>query len=125
MGGPQACRGVSDGDVEGMHVGAQSGEEAFDVAERIRQLPALDALCTRKTLEAAANLPAGSVIFLNYSPASLVHGGFDPATFVATVRAAGLQPQQIVMEVEGPSDPKPYKVDRLAADRSFVHVAAL
>jgi diguanylate cyclase (GGDEF)-like protein len=80
-------------------LGLSGPQEAFDVAERIRQLPELDTLCTRKTLEAAVNLPAGSVIFLNYSPASLVHGAFDPNTFVATVRAAGLLPQQIVMEL--------------------------
>jgi diguanylate cyclase (GGDEF)-like protein len=80
-------------------LGLSGPQEAFDVAERIRQLPELDMLCTRKTLEAAANLPDDSVIFLNYSPASLVHGGFDPTTFVATVRAAGLTPQQIVMEL--------------------------
>jgi diguanylate cyclase (GGDEF)-like protein len=80
-------------------LGLSGPQEAFDVAERIRQLPELDMLCTRKTLEAAANLPPGSVIFLNYSPASLVHGKFDPKTFVATVRAAGLLPEQIVIEV--------------------------
>jgi diguanylate cyclase (GGDEF)-like protein len=80
-------------------LGLAGPQEAFDVAERIRQLPALDMLCTRKTFEAAANLPAGSVIFLNYSPASLVHGGFDPAKFVAGVRAAGLSPEQIVIEL--------------------------
>jgi diguanylate cyclase (GGDEF)-like protein len=80
-------------------LGLAGPQEAFDVAERIRQLPELDMLCTRKTLEAAVNLPAGAVIFLNYSPTSLVHGGFDPETFVAAVRAAGLLPSQIVMEL--------------------------
>ena len=80
-------------------LGLAGPQEAFDVAERIRQLPELDALCVRKTLEAAVNLPAGSVIFLNYSPASLVHGGFEPKAFVALIRAAGLLPQQIVVEL--------------------------
>ena len=79
--------------------GLSGPQEAFDVAQRIRQLPELDRLCTRKTLEAAVNLPAGSVIFMNYSPASLTHAGFDPKAFVAAVRAAGLQPEQIVIEL--------------------------
>jgi diguanylate cyclase (GGDEF)-like protein len=79
-------------------LGLAGPQEAFDVAERTRQLPELDMLCTRKTLEAAVNLPAGSVIFLNYSPTSLVHG-LDPETFVAAVRAAGLLPSQIVIEL--------------------------
>jgi diguanylate cyclase (GGDEF)-like protein len=80
-------------------VGLSGPQEAFDVAQRIRQLPELDALCTRKALEAAATLPPGSVIFMNYSPASLTHAGFDPKEFVATVRAAGLLPEQIVIEL--------------------------
>jgi hypothetical protein len=31
---------------------------------------------------------------------------------------------EIVIEVEGPRDPKPYKVDRVTADGSFVSRAA-
>src|SRR5665213_3307414 len=80
-------------------LGLSCPQEAFDVAERIRQLPELDALCMRKTLEAADDLPPDAVIFLNYSPASLVHVAFDPKAFVAVVRAAGLLPQQIVIEL--------------------------
>jgi diguanylate cyclase (GGDEF)-like protein len=80
-------------------LGLSGPQEAFDVAQRIRQLPELDMVCTRKTLETAVNLPAGSVIFMNYSPASLVHAGFDPQAFVAAVRAAGLLPEQIVVEL--------------------------
>jgi diguanylate cyclase (GGDEF)-like protein len=80
-------------------VGLSGPQEAFDVAERIRQLPELDVLCTRKALEGAATLPPGSVVFINYSPASLTHAGFDPATFVAAVQAAGMLPEQIVIEL--------------------------
>jgi EAL domain-containing protein (putative c-di-GMP-specific phosphodiesterase class I) len=65
----------------------------------MRQLPELDMVCTRKTLETAVNLPAGSVIFLNYSPASLIHAGFDPQGFADSVLAAGLLPEQIVIEL--------------------------
>jgi diguanylate cyclase (GGDEF)-like protein len=80
-------------------LGLAGPQDAFDVAQRIRQQPALDRLCTRKALEAAKTLPAGSVIFLNYCPASLAHIGFDPAAFVAVVRAAGFLPEQIVIEL--------------------------
>jgi len=80
-------------------LGLAGPQEAFDVAERMRRLPELDALCTRKSLEAAANLPPDSSIFLNYSPASLVGTAFDPQAFVANVRAAGLSPEQIVIEL--------------------------
>jgi diguanylate cyclase (GGDEF)-like protein len=80
-------------------LGLSGPQEAFDVAQRIRVLPELDALCARKTLAAAANLPAGSVIFLNYSPASLTHARFDPRAFVNAARTAGLVPSQIVIEL--------------------------
>lgn len=80
-------------------LGLSGPQEAFDIAERMRQLPQLDRLCTRKVLQAAVNLPAGSDIFLNYSPASLAHASFDPKAFVATVRAAGLLPEQIIIEL--------------------------
>ncbi len=80
-------------------LGLSGPQEAFDVAQRMRQLPELDAVCTRKTLEAAVNLPPGSVIFLNYSPASLVHAGFEPQAFVAAALAAGLLPERVVIEL--------------------------
>jgi EAL domain-containing protein (putative c-di-GMP-specific phosphodiesterase class I) len=80
-------------------LGLDGPQEAFDVAERIRQLPELDRLCTRNALLSSANLPADSVVFLNYSPTALLHPSFDPAEFVAMVRAAGLRPDQVVVEV--------------------------
>jgi diguanylate cyclase (GGDEF)-like protein len=80
-------------------LGLSGPQDAFDVAQRIRKVPALDMLCTRKALEAARTLPAGSVVFLNYSPASLAHVDFDPTAFVVAVRAAGFLPEQIVVEL--------------------------
>jgi diguanylate cyclase (GGDEF)-like protein len=101
-------------------LGLAGPQEAFDVAQRIRELPELDALCTRKTLEAAANLPASSVIFLNYSPASLTHAGFDPRTFVNAIRAAGLFPAQIVVELtERRIDDPAIVAQRVAALRAL------
>jgi diguanylate cyclase (GGDEF)-like protein len=80
-------------------LGLSGPQEAFDVAQRTRQLAELDAVCMRRTLESAVNVPAGSVIFLNYSPTSLIQAGFDPAAFVVQVRAAGMLPEQIVVEL--------------------------
>lgn len=80
-------------------LGLTGPQEAFDVAERIRQLPQLDRVCMHKMLASSANLPPDSTIFLNYSPTALLHQSFDPDEFVAEVRAAGRRPEQIVVEV--------------------------
>jgi len=80
-------------------LGLSGPQEAFDVADRIRQLPQLDRVCMRNVLASSANLPANSTIFLNYSPTALLHTSFNPDEFVALVRGAGLRPEQIVLEV--------------------------
>jgi diguanylate cyclase (GGDEF)-like protein len=101
-------------------LGLSGPQEAFDVAQRMRQLPELDMVCTRKTLETAVNLPPGSIIFLNYSPASLIHTSFDPPAFVAAVREAGLLPEQIVIELtERRIDDPATVAQRVAALRSL------
>jgi diguanylate cyclase (GGDEF)-like protein len=74
-------------------------QEAFDVAQRIRAVVELDWLCIRKALAAARRLPAGATMFLNVSPESLAHRSFDPEVFVASLRAAGIAPAQIVVEL--------------------------
>jgi diguanylate cyclase (GGDEF)-like protein len=79
-------------------LGLSGPQEAFDVAERIRQLPELDRVCLRNMLASSSNLPPDSTIFLNYSPAALLHPSFNPGEFVAQVGAAGLRPEQIVLE---------------------------
>jgi EAL domain-containing protein (putative c-di-GMP-specific phosphodiesterase class I) len=96
-------------------LGFKGPQEAFDIAQRIRQLPELDIVCTRKALETAANLPAGAVLFLNYSPASLSHAGFDPQALVALVRAAGFRPEQIVIELTERSIDEPAAVVKSVA----------
>jgi diguanylate cyclase (GGDEF)-like protein len=74
-------------------------QEAFDIAERIRQVYELDSVCIRKALECVPNLPPGSTIFLNVSPASLAHPNFDPKAFVAQLRAAAVEPKHVVIEL--------------------------
>jgi diguanylate cyclase (GGDEF)-like protein len=74
-------------------------QEAFDIAERIRQVYELDCVCIRKSLEAIPNLPPGSTVFLNIAPASLAHAKFDPRAFVAQLLAAGVDPKDVVIEI--------------------------
>ncbi len=74
-------------------------QEAFDIAERIRQVYELDCLCIRKALESVSNLPNGATIFLNVAPVSLAHVNFDPEAFVAQLRAAGVDPRNVVIEL--------------------------
>jgi diguanylate cyclase (GGDEF)-like protein len=80
-------------------LGLSGPQEAFDIAERIRQVYELDSVCIAKTLAAASNLPGGSTIFINVSPGSLSHPDFDPNAFVAAVRAAGIEPDRVVIEL--------------------------
>lgn len=80
-------------------LGLAGPQDAFDVAERIRALPELDRLCMRSALASSANLPPGATIFLNYSPTALLHPSFDPEEFAGMIRGAGVQPEQIVIEI--------------------------
>ena len=80
-------------------LGLSGPQEAFDIAERIRNVYELDSVCIRKALEAVPNLPAGSTIFLNVSPASLAHAKFDPKAFVAQILTAGIDPHDVVIEL--------------------------
>ncbi len=74
-------------------------QEAFDIAERIRQVYELDCLCISKALDSVSNLPSGATIFLNVAPVSLAHVRFDPDAFVAQLRAAGIDPRNVVIEL--------------------------
>jgi diguanylate cyclase (GGDEF)-like protein len=80
-------------------LGLSGPQEAFDIAERIRQVYELDCLCIRKALESVSNLPSGATIFLNVAPVSLAHVRFDPDAFVAQLRAAGVDPHNVVIEL--------------------------
>jgi diguanylate cyclase (GGDEF)-like protein len=80
-------------------LGFSGPQEAFDIAERIRQVYELDMLCIRKSLASVSNLPVGSTVFLNVAPASLAHALFDPEQFVEQLRAAGIDPQNLVIEL--------------------------
>jgi diguanylate cyclase (GGDEF)-like protein len=80
-------------------LGLSGPQEAFDIAERIRLVYELDSVCIQKALESVPNLPAGSAVFLNVSPATLAHVRFSPSAFVAQLRAAGVDPNDVVIEL--------------------------
>ena len=83
---------------EGRFLGASRNVEAMiDCSDGLST--DLDRLCARNAINSSVNLPADSVIFMNYAPESLTHASFDAAEFVATVRGAGLRPDQIVIEI--------------------------
>jgi len=79
--------------------GFNGPQEAFDLAERIGCAHELDAICRKGALAAAGEVPAGALLFINVSPQSLDHGRLDPHDFVKAVRAAGLTPQRVVIEI--------------------------
>jgi EAL domain-containing protein (putative c-di-GMP-specific phosphodiesterase class I) len=72
---------------------------AFEVAERIGRAHVLDALCRRAVLARAHELPPGVLLFLNVSPQSLDQDELAGDALVRAVRAAGLEPGSVVLEI--------------------------
>lgn len=73
--------------------------EAFDVAAAIGRSAELDEVCRRSILGGAELLPDGALLFLNVAPQSLDAGRMSSDSLVRLVRAAGLAPEQVVLEV--------------------------
>jgi diguanylate cyclase (GGDEF)-like protein len=100
--------------------GLAGPQEAFDVAERIRKVPELDAVCMRHALRASANLPRGSTLFVNVAPASFTHESFEPERVLALLRIANVAPEQVVIELtERRIEDAALIVQRAAALRRF------
>jgi diguanylate cyclase (GGDEF)-like protein len=79
--------------------GFDGPQDAFDLAERVGRAHELDAVCRRATLRRAKELPAGVLLFINVSPQSLDRGRLNAIEFSNEVVAAGLTPQQVVIEI--------------------------
>jgi diguanylate cyclase (GGDEF)-like protein len=73
--------------------------EAFEVADRLGRAHELDALCRAAALRRAPDLPDGAVLFLNVAPQTLERGALADDTLLREVRAAGLGPERVVLEV--------------------------
>ncbi len=82
-----------------VELGLKGPGELFGMAANLRMLPQLDRCCIRKAFASSTNLPPGSTVFVKITPASLESSDFNAHEFVATARAAGLLPQQVVIEI--------------------------
>jgi EAL domain-containing protein (putative c-di-GMP-specific phosphodiesterase class I) len=74
-------------------------QEAFDIAERLGHITDLDLLCLRVILERAAEVKPGGLLFVNLSPQTLEQERLAGNTLVRAVRAAGLLPDDVVLEI--------------------------
>ena len=87
--------------------------EMFAIAEKIGRAHELDAVCRSAALARAPELPAGALLFLNVNPQSLAHDSLAGNQLVDAVRAVGLQPEQVVLEVTERSNAR---LDHVVAD---------
>ena len=87
--------------------------EMFAIAEKIGRAHELDAVCRSAALARAPELPAGALLFLNVNPQSLAHDSLAGDQLVDAVRAVGLQPEQVVLEVTERSNAR---LDHVVAD---------
>jgi EAL domain-containing protein (putative c-di-GMP-specific phosphodiesterase class I)/GGDEF domain-containing protein len=77
----------------------ESGETLFSLAERTELLVPLERVCRQRSLEAAALGHNRRQIFLNLSPAAASDPEFLGPIFRDQVRALGLEPDRIVLEI--------------------------
>lgn len=78
--------------------------EMFALAEKIGRAHELDAICRAAALARAHDLPDDVLLFLNVSPQSLAHGSLGGDRLLHGVAAAGLDPDQVVLEITELSD---------------------
>ncbi len=82
-----------------LRYGLSGPMEAFDIAEQLGRVHQLDALCVQAALRSAPELKPGELLFVNVHPLTL---DLDPDAsdwLRAPVMRAGLEPEQIVVEV--------------------------
>ena len=87
--------------------------EAFDVAGSIGRSVELDDLCRRAVLAGAADLPPDALLFVNVAPQSLDGQRLAGDALAAEVRAAGLEPERVVLEITERFDGR---IDRIVAE---------
>jgi diguanylate cyclase (GGDEF)-like protein len=73
--------------------------EAYDVAEQIGRVRALDVLCATNALRLGAQLPPGALLFINLSPQTLDLDSNGNDWFAAAVKRAQLSADRVVIEV--------------------------
>ncbi len=73
--------------------------EAFELAEKTGRAHLLCEVGRRSALAKARELPVHTLLFLNVSPKTLEHDMLSGESLVDAVRAAGLEPHQVVLEL--------------------------
>jgi diguanylate cyclase (GGDEF)-like protein len=73
--------------------------EAFDVAEQLGRVHQLDVLCVQSALRSSPELAPGVLLFLNLAPVTLDLDADEDDWLRLAVEEAGLEPQQVVVEV--------------------------
>ena len=81
------------------HYGFDGPLDAFTVAEKVGRAHELDSICRAAALTRARDLPDGALLFLNVHPQTLDHDLLDAERLARAVRAAGLEPERVVLEV--------------------------
>ena len=95
-------------------------QEAFELAERLGVAPALDARARSAALAAVCSRHWEGLLFLNVHPDALP--GLDLDNLVAELAVAGLEPEDVVLEVTeqaGLNHADPIRTLRQAQDRGF------
>jgi diguanylate cyclase (GGDEF)-like protein len=102
---------------EGSRIGGP--QEAFELAERLGIAPALDSRARSAILAAVCSQQWEGLLFLNVHPDSLP--GFNLDHLVAELAVAGLEPEDVVLEVTeaGLNHPDPIRKLRQSQDRGF------
>ncbi len=94
--------------------GFSGPQEAFDIAEQLGYIADLDLLCLRAILERAAQVRPSGLLFVNLSPQTLEQERLPGNILVQAVRAAGLIPDDVVLEITERSIVRPEVVVREA-----------
>jgi diguanylate cyclase (GGDEF)-like protein len=79
--------------------GLEGPAEAFDVAEQLGRVHALDVLCATRALAAAPECEDGALLFLNLSPLTLDLDADGDEWLRDAVLGAGRSPSEVVIEV--------------------------
>ncbi|MDX6524190.1 MAG: hypothetical protein QOI17_1703, partial [Gaiellales bacterium] len=72
---------------------------AFDIAEQLGQVHALDVLCVTAAIRSAPPLPDDALLFINLSPQTLDLDAECNDWLLAVTEAAGMSPGRVVVEV--------------------------
>jgi diguanylate cyclase (GGDEF)-like protein len=79
--------------------GFSSPAEAFDTAQQVGRVADLDALCVKRILAQAGELPPTALLFLNLAPQSLEVEADGTPWLAGAAREADVDPGRIVVEV--------------------------